>query len=53
MATSATRFGFLNQCKKISTCQTLQFLGVKINSKEMTLTLPQDKKDKIDSKKDY
>ena len=27
--------------------QTLHFLGVEINSKEMTLTLSQDKKDKI------
>ena len=47
----STKFGFLNQCKKIGTWQTLQFLGVKLNPKETTLTLPQGKKDKIDSKK--
>ena len=28
-------------------CQILQFLGVEINSKEMSVSLPQEKKDKI------
>ena len=31
-------------------CQILQFLGMEINSKEMCMSLPQRKKDKIISK---
>ena len=41
--------GFLiNKNKSVlHQCQTLQLLGVEINSKEMSVSLPQEKKDKI------
>ena len=41
--------GFLINIKKsvLQPCQTIQFLGMEINSIDMTVTLPQEKKDQI------
>ena len=41
--------GFLINIKKsvLQPCQTIQFLGMEINSIDMTVTLPQEKKDHI------
>ena len=42
--------GFLINIKKyvLESCQTIQFLGMEINSIDMTITLPQEKKDQIE-----
>ena len=44
---SESRFSDKSQKKIIiETCQNIQFLGMEINSIEMTLTFPQEKKEK-------
>ena len=41
--------GFLINIKKsvLHQCQTILFLGMEINSEDLTITLPQEKKDQI------